>query len=136
MDATKSTPLAILTAHTPIALQSLILGVDGLSPIAANFYSQTFCFLINNFMTHSHTCETLQEFLTQNEKNITINYPEIPKNFLKSKKIIVSNKTRASNISNSTETSKHLTKLSYSLNMLNYKLGHQSYSFSTNRALI
>lgn len=91
------TNLRFYNANTTTALDSLRLGVDGLSPISANFYPELYIYLLRNFDNKKKLGEVkyLQQMLTLMDA-VTHNntYPLAAKIFLNKRGLPIETKVR------------------------------------------
>jgi 4-hydroxy-tetrahydrodipicolinate synthase len=96
VNALKGTNFNLYNADTPTALDSLLFGASGISPIAGNFYPELYRFLLNDYYRTGLSGE-LHEFhalLTIMDRVVHSFYPYSAKLFLKKRGLNITTQTR------------------------------------------
>ena len=80
---TKDTEMQFFNANAPLLLDSLILGGDGYSGVAANIYPELYVWLCDNFKKEPKTARRLQNFIAAVHAQATKKYTAGCKVYLK-----------------------------------------------------
>ncbi|MGB3801679.1 MAG: dihydrodipicolinate synthase family protein [Lewinella sp.] len=98
---TANTPLGIYNAHVPTAVDSILAGARGISPIGANLYPELFTYLLRQ-VGRGETSESvmrLKAMLDMLDSIIHVNYPFVAKLFLQRRGLKISTRSRKTRLS-------------------------------------
>ena len=92
IEAVRGTPLGVYNAHVPTALDSLLAGARGISPIGANLYPELFRLLVDlmNEGRREDELRVLTDSLDLMDSVIHHNYPYLAKRFLQRRGLPIS----------------------------------------------
>jgi 4-hydroxy-tetrahydrodipicolinate synthase len=94
--AMQGTGFTLYNADTPTAIDSLVSGAGGISPIAANFYPELYSFMLESFYRTGRTpaLDQLHSLLTIMDRVVHAYYPMSAKVFLQKRGLKITSRTR------------------------------------------
>lgn len=125
LEIAKGSPLELYDAHTPNTMESLQMGVQGMSCIAGNLYPELFSWMCANATNPAKQADVtwLQSELTRADAIISQGYPTSAKYFLQKRGVPIAPISRSRNTPLTPEQTLALDKIYDSLPQWHERLG-------------